>query len=30
MWQSKRLKGVVKSAMAVEILIQVEAAEAGF
>ena len=30
MWQSKRLKRVVKNAMAAEILIQVEAAEAGF
>ena len=30
MWQSKRLKRVVKSAMAAETLIQVEAAEAGF
>ena len=30
MWQSKRLKCVVKSAMAAETLIQVEAAEAGF
>ena len=30
MWQSKRLKRVVKSAMATETLIQVEAAEARF
>ena len=30
MWQSKRLKRVLKNAMAAETLIQVEAAEAGF
>ena len=30
MWQSKRFKRVVKSAMAAETLIQLEAAEAGF
>ena len=30
MWQSKRLKRVVKSAMTAETLTQVETAEAGF